>query len=297
MDFYQAVLLILSKSFQTILLLFPYLLGGIIVGELLKFTSWTRIIYRWANRSPFVSVLAAAVLGAVSPLCTVGTVPVMIRLHQAGVKIAPLVTFLVVSSMMNPQLFIITWGGLGAEIAWARLAAVLVFGTALGITAHYLPEHWVVKRKYPAGLDAGKEILDRKNKKFEWKAFAAEVLGNLEYIGFYLLIGTLLGSILEVAVPAGVFRSLFAQGSFWSVLLAAFLGVPLYACGGATIPLVQSFMKQGMDKTAALAFLLVGPATRVAPLAALASVIRIRFIVFYIFSLFVFSIAIGVVFH
>ncbi|NLG83188.1 MAG: hypothetical protein GX493_00970 [Firmicutes bacterium] len=45
--------------------------------------------------------MGAALLGMVSPFCTYGTVPVVLRLFRAGMEPAPLVTFLVTSSLMN----------------------------------------------------------------------------------------------------------------------------------------------------------------------------------------------------
>lgn len=293
--FFGSLLQILNRSWLSLLEISPYLAAGVVLGEILKLTSWTNLIRGWVSRTPVLSILAAAVLGAVSPLCTVGTVPVMLELLRSGVSIAPLVTFLTVSSMMNPQLFVITWGGLGAGMAFARLAAVLVYGLALGLIAHFVPRSWIVKKDIP---DRPASSVKRKTgKKPDWSVFIRDVLSNLVYVGFYVVIGTLLGTALEVFLPRKWAGYLFQRNEWVSILFAAVMGVPFYTCGGGTIPLVQSFMREGMSKAAALAFLIVGPATRVAPLAALAGVVRIRFIVFYILSLAAFALAIGAVYR
>ena len=90
---------------------------------------------------------------------------------------------------------------------------------------------------------------------------------------------------------------LFHPGRWYSVLLASLLGVPLYACGGGTIPLIRELVQRGMSRGAALGFFLVGPATRPAPLAALAALLRPRFILLYLCALMVFAVLAGLVYQ
>ena len=110
--------LLLEKAGHTLWQLVPYVVSGVILGEILKFTSWTKLIYRGISKSPLFSVVVAAIVGMVSPLCTYGTIPVVLQLFRVGIHISPLATFLATSSLMNPQLFIITWGGLGPELSF-----------------------------------------------------------------------------------------------------------------------------------------------------------------------------------
>lgn len=50
--------------------------------------------------------------------------------------------------------------------------------------------------------------------------------------------------------------------------MAATIGVPLYACGGGTIPLLQQWLADDMSIGAATAFMLTGPATKITNLGA-----------------------------
>lgn len=276
--------------------IWPYVVAGILIGELLKLTSWTRIIYKGVSRSPFSATLVAVVWGMCSPLCTYGTVPVLLQLFRAGVPLAPLVAFLAASALMNPQLFIMTWGGLGCEMAIVRVITVFVFGLLVGGVLQRIPSRWMAN---PGALVDGEmqEILLQPPKVFEWRDFVRGFLDSLQFVGFYLVIGLILGAIVEVGVPAQWISHTFRLDRWWSVGLGAIMGVPLYACGGGVIPFVRSMMMQGMSKGAALAFLLVGPATRITPLMALATVLRPRFILVYILSLFLFSVAVGLVYQ
>lgn len=77
------------------------------------------------------------------------------------------------------------------------------------------------------------------------------------------------------------------------MLLAATLGVPLYMCGGGTIPLLLEWLASGMTLGSAAAFMLTGPATKITNLGALKTVLGIRHFLLYIGFVMVFSFITG----
>jgi uncharacterized membrane protein YraQ (UPF0718 family) len=84
------------------------------------------------------------------------------------------------------------------------------------------------------------------------------------------------------------------SGVEWlNIAAASFLEIPLYACGGAVIPLVDTLLNNGMSVGAALAFLIVGPGTRITPLLALGSFLSTRMLAYYVVSLLLFSVVTG----
>ncbi|MBN1700115.1 MAG: permease [Spirochaetales bacterium] len=274
----------------------PYLIGGVIIGELIKLTDWEKAIRLIFTSSPVLSIIVATIIGILSPLCTYGTVPIVVQLLSSGVPPAPLVTFLSVSSLMNPQLFIITWGGLGAEIALVRLLSVLVFGILFGLIVRLVPAGFILNptvsggRSFPGRGAAGQK------KPFRVRDFLTSVWKNLQFVGFYVLIGIMAGSVIKYTVPASLIFSLFKPGEFYGIFVASILSVPLYACGGGTIPLIRALIDQGMSKASALAFLFVGPATRITPLMALASTIRPIFLFIYVTVIILYALLFGLVY-
>ena len=77
------------------------------------------------------------------------------------------------------------------------------------------------------------------------------------------------------------------------MLMAATIGVPLYACGGGTIPLLQQWLWDGMSVGSAASFMLTGPATKITNLGALKIVLGIRRFVLYIAFVMLFSLFAG----
>jgi hypothetical protein len=119
---------------------------------------------------------------------------------------------------------------------------------------------------------------------------------TLEFVGFYVLLGVLIGAAIEVLVPGRWIFLIFGTGGWVQILVAALFGLPLYACGGGTIPVVEALLGQGMAKGAALAFLIAGPATRIPPLMALATIVRPVLIVVYVVVLLAYSVVAGLLY-
>ena len=61
-------------------------------------------------------------------------------------------------------------------------------------------------------------------------------------------LGVLLSALFQRYVPAEFVSRLFGKGNeAFGVLMAATIGVPLYACGGGTIPLLIQWISDGMS--------------------------------------------------
>ena len=259
----------------------PYFLAGIMVGEFIKFASWTKIIYKWVSKSPVLAVLSASIIGIISPLCTYGTIPIVIELYKSKVRAAPLITFLAASSLMNPQLFIMTAGGIGVEMAVVRTLAVFVFSCATGMLAYVIPEKFMVRKKITFNDDGGAAIINGGKKSFIVKLYLMNCLKNFRSIVPWLLIGVFLGAAVSLYVPKSYIFAALRAGRLQSILTGAILGIPMNACGGGAIPFIEAMILNGMGKGTALAFFIVGPAMRPAPLLAMAALFTPLFLVGY----------------
>lgn len=272
--------------------LLPYVLAGVLISELLKFVPWERVMRREKQRRMLWSIPIAAAAGVISPLCTYGTLPVIMVLLGSGTAMPALITFLSASSLMNPQLFVITTGAIGIKMGIARIAAALVFSAGFGFLLTRISEAQVIRPNIQ-----NQEIRKKDNKhEHKTSGFFKRYWHTFQYIGFYIVIGAILGAAIQTFVPAAWVTAVFQKHIWLAVLLGALLGIPLYACGGGVIPMIQSMLQSGMDPGAALAFFIVGPATRITPLVALLTIIRPRFIVVYVVVLIVFAVGAGLLY-
>ena len=118
---------------------------------------------------------------------------------------------------------------------------------------------------------------------------------NVKATGIYFLFGIILSVLFQRYVPVDVMTKLFGGNEAFGVLMAATVGVPLYACGGGTIPLLQGWLADGMSLGSAAAFMITGPATKITNLGAVKIVLGLKRFILYLAFVMIFSTASGLI--
>ena len=126
-----------------------------------------------------------------SPLCTYGTIPIVIELYKSKVHVAPIVAFLASSALMNPQLFVMTFFGIGPDMAIARIIAVFVFSVVTGLLVYRIPKRFLVRKSIKHYDDGAGKILNREKKLLAVKQYFVNCLKTLKGVGAFLVIGVL----------------------------------------------------------------------------------------------------------
>jgi uncharacterized membrane protein YraQ (UPF0718 family) len=183
------------------------------------------------------------------------------------------------SILLNPQLIIYS-AALGATALAVRIASCFVCGAAAGLLVRFF---YVRKDKSFFHFDSFKELPENRDTSpiIAWRLLK-NIWRNIKATGLYFFIGIALSAAFQRYVPTEATTALFGGNEAWGVLMAATIGVPLYACGGGTIPLLQSWLWDGMSMGSASAFMLTGPATKITNLGAMKIVLGLRNFVFYI---------------
>jgi hypothetical protein len=112
---------------------------------------------------------------------------------------------------------------------------------------------------------------------------------NIRATGPYFLLGVVLSTLFQRYVPAETIADLFGNNRGFGVLMAATIGVPLYVCGGGTIPLLMEWLQSGMSIGSATAFMITGPATKITNLGAVKIILGVKRFAFYILFSIVFA--------
>lgn len=260
---------ILVEAIQLLDKLWPYLLIGIIATTLITiFVSKQQMAEFFANRHYAASILLASIAGVISPFGSYIIIPMSAALMLTGVPLHVLMALMVSSPLINPNLFLLTAGAMGFEMAMLRTLSALL----LGICAGYLT-FWIEK-KYK--LTAEKVI--RKNKQYTLAryfnnkdkksipGFFNELYRMSRYVSKFFFIAILLAAAIKILVNPTLIIRLFDSNSFLSVALLTGAGIPFYICGGAAIPVVQQLADLGLSKGAVLAFFISGPVTKISSL-------------------------------
>lgn len=226
------------------------------------------------------SIVASTLLALISPLCTFAAIPVAGRLINMGVPAAPLVAFVVASPLMNPSLFVYTAGTISMEMALARL----ITAASLGLLAGFAAQSALRRRLTFATRTAipPESSPARAADLSEVKILAQRFRGDVLFIAKFFGLGIFIAALVKTFLSQELVLALVGPGSVWAVPVAVALGVPLYACGGGSIPIVESMMQMGMIPGAALGFFIAGPATKFSTLTMLGAVWGRRILLFYL---------------
>lgn len=90
-----------------------------------------------------------------------------------------------------------------------------------------------------------------------------ELLGILNAMSPYLLLGFLIAGLLHVYIPKTTYRKYLSKKGFKSVFLSSLFGVPLPLCSCGVIPTAMSLKKEGASDGATVSFLISTPQTGV----------------------------------
>lgn len=269
----------------------PYYLVGILIGSVISVFGKGKIhaaFSRMGRRKlGALGLIPASALGIASPLCMYGTMPIAASFSQQGVKDDYLAAFMMSSVLLNPQLLIYSVA-LG-QTAWLiRLLSCFFCGVAAGLLVRafyrYKPFFNFDGFAQPRNRDTDPNLLLRLLKNI-WR--------NIRATGPWFLLGIVLTALYQRYVPDDWVASLFGENEGLGVLMAATIGVPVYMCGGGTIPLLQEWLWQGMSMGSAAAFMITGPATKITNLGAVKTALGLRRFALYIAFVMAFALLTG----
>lgn len=235
-------------------------------------------------------IIPASLLGIASPLCMYGTIPIAASFSRHGMRHDWLAAFMMSSVLLNPQLLFYSTA-LGETAMAVRLISCTLCGIAAGLLVHFAygkQPFFDFKGFEPrASHDTDPNPVMR---------FLKNLGRNVKATALYFLLGVLLSALFQRYVPADGFAALFGKSNEgFGVLMAATIGVPLYACGGGTIPLLQQWLVSGMSMGSAAAFMITGPATKITNLGALKIVLGVKRFILYIAFVMAFSLVTGLI--
>lgn len=246
--------------------IFGYWALGIVIGSVISVFGKGRIHAllgaMGGKRWGVLGVIPASIIGIASPLCMYGTVPIAASFWEKGMRQDWLAAFMMSSILLNPQLILYS-AALGRTALLIRIAACFFCGAAAGLCVRVFyrdkPFFNFSGFSEPAGRDTAPNPLLRLLK---------NIGRNIAATGPYFLLGIVLSVLFQRYLPEHLIVRLFGNQKGFGTLMAATVGVPLYACGGGTIPLLRAWMESGMSMGSATAFMITGPSTKITNLGA-----------------------------
>ena len=278
--------------------IFPYWVLGMVLGSAVSVFAKEKIHNAVRSLSGkklgAFGAVPASMLGIASPLCMYGTIPLAASFSRYGISDDWLAAFMVSSVLLNPQLLIYS-AALGTTALAVRTVSCFLCGVTAGLLVRFCCGKNGRQGMFFFRFEAFEEPKSRDTDPSIVLRFLKNLGRNIRATGLYFLSGVALSALFQRYVPADAVTAIFGGNEAFGVLMAATVGVPLYACGGGTIPLLQAWLSDGMSMGSAAAFMITGPATKITNLGALKIVLGAKNFIFYLAYIMVSASAVGLV--
>lgn len=270
----------LSALWDTAQAMAPWLLFGFLAAGLLSLFFTPTLVCRFLGRAAGKKAVALAVLlGVPLPLCSCGVLPLAASIKRSGASKGAMAAFLISTPQTGIDSFFATGSLLGWVFALVRPLVATLTGLAGGFAIQAI-DNETLTTDAPLATEVPPQT------SLFGKLLAALQYGYLtllKSIAPALLIGLIISALILVFVPDSLFSS-EALGNDWIAFpVMLLIGMPMYVCSTASIPVALALMAKGISPGAALIFLIVGPALNGASLTVLLQLLGKKCLAVYLF--------------
>jgi uncharacterized membrane protein YraQ (UPF0718 family) len=253
--------LVITDFWATIAEMSPYLLFGFFVAGLLSVLVSQQLVERHLGGRGIWPLLKASIFGVPLPLCSCGVIPVSMSLHKHGASKGSTIAFLLSTPQTGVDSIFVTLSLLGPVFAVFRPVAAFITGLVGGGLVDV--------------FEKTRKVQQSQSEKCTDECCSSEkkgrIIRGLKYgfitlprdIGKAMLLGLVIAAFISALVPDGFFAEKLGTGIFAMVVMM-FLGIPVYVCATASVPVAAALIMKSLTPGAALVFLMTGPATNAA---------------------------------
>lgn len=273
----------------------PPLLFGFFIAGLLSVIISPEYVERHLGGRKLLSIFKACLFGIPLPLCSCGVIPVSASLRRHGASKGAVTAFIISTPQTGVDSIFITYSLLGPVFAIFRPLAALFSGLLGG----FLIE--LSERKKLSNANNKEIITPCESECCKPSPEARGKIKRMFSFGFItllgdiakpLILGVVIAAVISISVPDNYIGALLGAG-FGTMFLMMLLGIPLYVCATASVPVAAAFIAKGISPGAALVFLMTGPATNAATITTFWKIMGRWSTIIYLFSIAVSALASG----
>ncbi|MHC4122132.1 MAG: SO_0444 family Cu/Zn efflux transporter [Planctomycetota bacterium] len=271
--------LIVTDFWNTIAEMSPYLLFGFLVAGILSVLISQRVVEKHLGGKGIRPLVKASLFGIPLPLCSCGVIPVSMSLHKHGASKGSTISFLLSTPQTGADSILVTLSLLGPLFVVFRPLAAFITGIIGGTLVNIFDK------------DQQDKSLQQCTQQCCSGTKGKKITTGLKYgfitlpqdIGKPMLLGLIIAAIISALVPDGYFAEKLGTGIFAMVVMM-FLGIPVYVCATASVPVAAALILKGLTPAAAIVFLMTGPATNAASFITIWKTLGSKTAVTYIFT-------------
>jgi len=238
----------------------PYLLFGFLVAGVLSVFISPEFVERHLGGRGFWPLLKASLFGIPLPLCSCGVIPVTMSLRKHGAGKGAAIAFLLSTPQTGVDSILVTYSLLGGVYAIFRPVAALITGLVGGAMVTVVDPDKSVDQPEQCS-DAC--CADKKKTPRIVRVLRYGFVTLPRDIGMSMLVGLVIAAVIAAVVPEDFFAPVLG-GGILAMVVMMLLGIPVYVCATASVPVAVALIGKGVSPGAALVFLMTGPATNAA---------------------------------
>ena len=271
----------------------PLVIPGILLAAWIMASGADAHLARAFEGRGVYAIVAASAVGAVTPVCGVAVLPLMVGLLAAGIPLAPVIAFWLSSPITDPAMLATTAATLGVGFAVGKSVAAFGLGIWGGaVTSVFARHEWAsapLRRNEIVGnllqYDCGEPLA------FEariWKragrkgVFRRSALATTRLILICLIPAFAAEYALNAALQPEALSAYLGDDVWWAISFSVFVGAPAYLDGYAALPLTRGLIDHGMSQGAAMAFLVSGGVVSIWGAMAIFPVLRLKPFLLYL---------------
>lgn len=240
--------------------------------------------------------ILGALLGTITPFCSCSSIPLFIGFTNAGLPIGVTFSFLISSPLVDLASVILLASIFNWNIALAYVVAGIILAVIGGTVISKLK-----LEKYVEPFVYNNKVLELEQADLTAHAridFSREqVTSIIKKVWLYIFIGVGIGAAIHNLIPETIIAIVFGQDKWYSVLIATFIGIPMYADIFGTLPIAEALVLKGVGLGTALSFMMSVTALSLPSMIMLKKVVNIKLLVIFVSIVTIGIIIIGYTFN
>jgi len=138
----------------------PFLFIGFLLSGVIHEFVPTRLIEKHLGGKGIKPILYTTLAGTLLPVCCIGSLPIAVSLHQKGVRLGPVLAFLVATPATSITALLVSYGLLGLKFTIFIFFAVILMGLIMGIVGNAIKLKTLESAKNPLSCKENNFAID-----------------------------------------------------------------------------------------------------------------------------------------
>jgi len=199
--------------------------------------------------------ILGALLGTITPFCSCSSIPLFIGFTGAGLPLGVTFSFLISSPLVDLASVIL----LASIFNWKTAIAYVVVGILLAVVSGTIISNLHLEEYVESFVYGNKALnIEQENMTVHDRLEFSknQVLDIIKRVWKYILIGVGIGAAIHNWIPESVIAAVLGKDKWYSVIIAAVVGIPMYADIFGTLPIAEALIAKGVGLGTVLTFMM-----------------------------------------